>query len=226
MSQGKILPNCVGRLDPIVEAIRDGDRNRAIELALAEQDRLLAKYEAQAAEMDKISTAIDDVTAFAKAIDPDPNETSDDSTWERARRECGWNGLRFTPHDETKSKVFEIPLIPVGDAPEGFMESSPAVDSIASAIVRDAVEKTDKAITRPSTKTYLTIFGRDGSELWKTPMDNLKSAFDVADRLANEGYNVTVDQAITGPCVFDPAQTHKRLWPPHDTTSPSRVEST
>lgn len=89
MSDEQLIPNAVGRIDAITEAIRDGDRKRAIELVLAEQTRLFERYEAEAVSMDKLTRAIDDVTAFAKAIDPDPNETSDDSTWSRARVACG-----------------------------------------------------------------------------------------------------------------------------------------
>jgi len=37
------LPNAVGRLDDVVEAIRDGDRDRSVELLQAKEKRLKAE---------------------------------------------------------------------------------------------------------------------------------------------------------------------------------------
>lgn len=85
MSQNKILPNCVGRLDSVTEAIREGNRELARTLLWNERSRLAEKVEAIDKERDRARRDLESVADFTEAIDlPDK--------WHRARRECGWNG--------------------------------------------------------------------------------------------------------------------------------------
>jgi hypothetical protein len=81
-----VIPNAVGRIDAITEAIRDGDRERAIELVGAEQKRLAQKYHAIASELDKCREACSQVSDFEIAI-------RIDKCWHKARKACGWSGV-------------------------------------------------------------------------------------------------------------------------------------
>jgi hypothetical protein len=63
-----VIPNSVGRLDDVVDAIRNGDWDRAIELLDVEQKRLAEKYHAIAAELDKCREACSQVSDFEVAI--------------------------------------------------------------------------------------------------------------------------------------------------------------
>ena len=78
-----IIPNSVGRIDAITDAIRNGDREQAIQLTGCEHVRLLRKWNALKIEMDKIRRDCEETTAFKAAI-----EDIDDA-WHMARVECG-----------------------------------------------------------------------------------------------------------------------------------------
>lgn len=80
-----IIPNSVGRIDAITEAIRDGDRERAIELTDLENSRLLRKLSEVEREMAKVMTAVRETENFR-------NDLYDDEVWNKARRDCGWEG--------------------------------------------------------------------------------------------------------------------------------------
>ena len=80
-----IIPNAVGRIDAITEAIRDGDRERAIELTDLENSRLLRKLSEVEREMAKVMTAVRETENFR-------NDLYDDEVWTQARRDCGWEG--------------------------------------------------------------------------------------------------------------------------------------
>jgi len=81
-----LLPNAVGRLDNVVAAIRDGDRDRVIELLQAEKERLKAKRTANFDEGTKIYKAIESVSWFL--IDCE----NDDEKCREVLRACGWSG--------------------------------------------------------------------------------------------------------------------------------------
>lgn len=80
-----IIPNAVGRIDAITEAIRDGDRAKAIRLVDLEDNRLLRKLSEVEREMAKVTTAIRETENFR-------NDLYDDEVWTQARRDCGWKG--------------------------------------------------------------------------------------------------------------------------------------
>jgi hypothetical protein len=81
-----VIPSAVGRLDDVVDAIRDGDRERARELLNAEQNRLSRKYFAMAVELDKCRKACSQVADFE-------TEIGIDQFWHEARVACGWHGV-------------------------------------------------------------------------------------------------------------------------------------
>lgn len=81
-----VIPNAVGRLDDVVEAIRNGDRELAIELLEAEVERLKAKHTANFNEGNRIYKALRSVHWFL--IDCER-----DDKWLKARKACGWNGV-------------------------------------------------------------------------------------------------------------------------------------
>lgn len=81
-----IIPNAVGRIDAITEAIRDGDRERAMYLAGCEHSRLIRKLAVIERELKQATKAADEVAAFHVAL------ISDDEAWHLARRDCGWEG--------------------------------------------------------------------------------------------------------------------------------------
>ena len=81
----KILPNCVGRLDPIVEAIREGKKDAAFAMLFAEQARLKQKSDAIVDENRKAVDAWEKLSDFVQKIHEDP------AAWENVRRECGWS---------------------------------------------------------------------------------------------------------------------------------------
>ena len=68
MSNEQLIPNAVGRLDDVVEAIRDGRIDDACTLLEAEGDRRHAKLEAIKAERAKEWDAFIDVEAFRHVL--------------------------------------------------------------------------------------------------------------------------------------------------------------
>jgi hypothetical protein len=82
-----VLPNAVGRLDAVVEAIREGDRERAITLLKAESKRLLDKKRGIADVFWKAAESLDAVWTFEGEI------AVDDKVWTEARLACGWSGV-------------------------------------------------------------------------------------------------------------------------------------
>lgn len=80
------IPNAVGRIDEITEAIREGDREKAFLLGLKEHSRLIFKLAALEREMKQVQKAASQVEKFNIAI-----RTFDDD-WNQARRDCGWKG--------------------------------------------------------------------------------------------------------------------------------------
>lgn len=81
-----IIPNAVGRLDPVTEAIREGDRAKAIALLDAERKRQRDKADAALDEYGRLSSILGDTTVFAVRLE------IDDDVWTQARRDCGWKG--------------------------------------------------------------------------------------------------------------------------------------
>lgn len=79
------IPNAVGRIDEITDAIRDGDRKRAIMLTDLENSRLLGRLSEVEREMAKVTTAVRETENFR-------NDLYDDEAWNQARRDCGWKG--------------------------------------------------------------------------------------------------------------------------------------
>jgi hypothetical protein len=73
----------VGRLDPVVEAIKQGDKILAFDLLFEEQKRLKAKSDAIVAENRRAVEAWESLSAFMLKIQDDP------TAWEKAREECG-----------------------------------------------------------------------------------------------------------------------------------------
>lgn len=64
MSGEQLIPNAVGRLDDVVEAIRGGRIDEACTLLEAEGDRRQAKLESIKAELEKERDALIDVESF------------------------------------------------------------------------------------------------------------------------------------------------------------------
>jgi hypothetical protein len=77
------IPNAVGRIDAITEAIREGDRLNAVALTGCEHLRLLRRISEIKAELSKVEKSCDDVRAFGYAIE------HNDQAWAQAMRDCG-----------------------------------------------------------------------------------------------------------------------------------------
>ena len=80
-----MIPNAVGRIDAITEAIRDGDRERAFAMIEEECKRLDAKRHAIGEEARKADAAYHSVVTFGCDL-------TYDAKWHQARRDCGWKG--------------------------------------------------------------------------------------------------------------------------------------
>lgn len=65
------LPNSVGRIDAIVEAIEQGDRSLAMELLHGELERLKHKANVKSEELGKVLQAITEVSTFQLRINKD-----------------------------------------------------------------------------------------------------------------------------------------------------------
>jgi len=76
------IPNAVGRIDAITEAIREGDRFKAQELLAAEGKRLAAASVAARDEFTRREQAFSDVMEFLVDLD---------KVWNQARIDCGHN---------------------------------------------------------------------------------------------------------------------------------------
>ena len=83
-----VIPNAVGRIDEIVDAIRDGDRFKAIELLEAESKRLADSANTIHDQYKKRLTQYFDAKFFLDSISDIRNRVD----WEQARRDCGWKG--------------------------------------------------------------------------------------------------------------------------------------
>lgn len=81
-----VMPNAVGRLDDVVEAIRDGDRERVVKLLRSEQERLAAQHTAQFEQSNKTYMSLMNVYLFLIDIE-------NDEKWAEARKACGWSGV-------------------------------------------------------------------------------------------------------------------------------------
>lgn len=84
-----VLPNSVGRLDDVVEAIREGDRERAIDLLSAERHRLEKKHSVAYEEQNKIYRAWLEMCKTIERLKPGGFEPD----WEQLRKACGWSGV-------------------------------------------------------------------------------------------------------------------------------------
>lgn len=78
----QLIPNAVGRLDDVVEAIRGGNPLQAAKLLDDEYSRLMGRRDHIRKEMDKVETAINDVNWFTLKM-------RDREAWERVRVACG-----------------------------------------------------------------------------------------------------------------------------------------
>lgn len=88
MSSEQLIPNAVGRLDDVVEALRDGDVDRAANLLDAELARLEAKREQIRNDLGKVEKAISEVNHFRFKF-------RSEEEWERVRVTCG-GGVEVT----------------------------------------------------------------------------------------------------------------------------------
>lgn len=82
MSSEQLIPNAVGRLDDVVEAIRSRDLDRAANLLDAELARLEAKQEQIRNDLNKVEKAISEVNHFRFKF-------RSKEEWERVRVACG-----------------------------------------------------------------------------------------------------------------------------------------
>lgn len=81
------LPASVGRLDDVVEAIREGDRERALELLHDECKRRIEIEDKEKEEWTRRQNARHAVQTFGC------NLQNDNAFWLKARRACGWSGV-------------------------------------------------------------------------------------------------------------------------------------
>lgn len=86
MADKQLIPNAVGRIDAITEAIRDGDIERATMLSNHEYSRLEQKERRLRAEHKKVREAKRSIHEFLRCV------WADGTLWIQARRECGWKG--------------------------------------------------------------------------------------------------------------------------------------
>lgn len=102
MSDEQLIPNAVGRLDDVVEAIREGKRGLAVKLLEVEVERRVAKERGFRSQLeDELAKrhAVQNVLAIA---DSDFDEC--DGQWIELRRACGWSGV-----DGVTEPVEELP---------------------------------------------------------------------------------------------------------------------
>lgn len=83
-----IIPNSVGRIDEIAEAIRGGDRFKAIELLESEAKRLADSANVIHEQYKKRLTQYFDAKFFLDSI----SDVRNKDAWLQARRDCGWKG--------------------------------------------------------------------------------------------------------------------------------------
>lgn len=65
------IPNAVGRIDEIIEAIEQGDRSLAMELLHGELERLKHKADLKSVELGRVLQAITAVSTFQSRINKD-----------------------------------------------------------------------------------------------------------------------------------------------------------
>jgi len=83
MSGEQLIPNAVGRLDDVVEAIRDGRKNDVIALLCDREIPVLFKVEIAKDEMEKAESEFDAIHAFLMRYAKEPDFA------ERVRVACG-----------------------------------------------------------------------------------------------------------------------------------------
>lgn len=104
MSGEQLIPNAVGRLDDVVEAIREGDRERAKKLLAFELARIMEKKRDYEKHYWAAAKCVDSVEEFA-------NRIGVDDWWNLARRACGWSGVDgVDPAEPGGDFTVEIPL--------------------------------------------------------------------------------------------------------------------
>ncbi len=86
MSSEQLIPNAVGRLDDVVEAIRDGNLEKAITLCNQERMRLAEKCMKLKIEHRAARDSEREVHEFLREI------CTDGTVWRQARIDCGWKG--------------------------------------------------------------------------------------------------------------------------------------
>lgn len=65
------IPNAVGRIDEIIEAVEQGDRSLAMELLHVELERLKHKADVKSVELGKVLQSITEVSTFQLRINKD-----------------------------------------------------------------------------------------------------------------------------------------------------------
>ena len=93
MSNQKILPNVVGRLDDVVDAIKAGDQAKATELLRKEEYR---RREYIAFLEDSLSLEKSKLLDLVRVlvIVQDAHLPNFADPWTNLRRDCGWDGSR------------------------------------------------------------------------------------------------------------------------------------
>jgi len=86
------LPNSVGRLDDVVEAIKEGNAEKAEHLLRAERDRREANVKRLSEELGRERRIAIDVTGVWAVADGIRLGLGDTEKWDRLRRACGWEG--------------------------------------------------------------------------------------------------------------------------------------
>lgn len=93
MSVEQLIPNAVGRLDDVVEAIKHGEGNLAWVLLQDEYERRHEKTILLRKELDREMEALYEVGRIRDIADSMSTGGSRllGNEWDQLRRECGWN---------------------------------------------------------------------------------------------------------------------------------------
>lgn len=86
MSDAIVIPNVVGRLDPVTLSACLGKRDEVIDQLKAESSRQIEKKTAANKDSDKAEANFKDICNFIELIN------SSDAAWNQFRRACGWTG--------------------------------------------------------------------------------------------------------------------------------------
>jgi hypothetical protein len=79
-----IIPNAVGRIDAITDAIREGDRGKAQMLLAEEAKRLARECKAAHNQYVRYDKTFNEVIEFYLSLG------LNDALWRQARIDCGW----------------------------------------------------------------------------------------------------------------------------------------